>query len=41
MLAMLVGEVGAVEEEEVEEGHHLRDKETYKDIVRNLAILVR
>ena len=41
VLAMLVGEVGAVEEEEVEEGHHLRNKETYKDIVRNLAILVR
>ena len=40
VLAMLVGEVEVVEEEEVEEGHRLRDKETYKDIVRNLAILV-
>ena len=33
MLAMLVGEVGEEEEEEEAEGHHLRDKETYTDIV--------
>ena len=40
VFAMLVGEVGVVEEEEVEEGHHLRDKETYIDIVSHLATLV-
>ena len=35
---MLVGEVAVEEEEEEEvEGHHLRDKETYTNIVGNLS----
>ena len=33
VFAMLVGEVGVVEEEEAEEGHHLRDKETYIEVI--------
>ena len=37
MLAMLVGEVAVEEEEEEVEGHHLRDKETYTNIVGNLS----
>ena len=40
VFAMLGGEAGVVEEEEVEEGHHLRDKETYIDIVSHLATFV-